>query len=70
MVLGLFLEFIETAAGIACIGVELERLLVVADGGISHVLMLALAAHDGVFGSKAFKEFPLGVEFGLQGLDF
>ena len=70
MVLGLFLEFFEAAAGIASIGVELEGLLVVADGGIGHVLMLALTAHDGVFSGKAFKEFPLGIKFGLQGLDF
>ena len=69
MVLGFILEFFEAAAGVTGIGVELEGLLVVADGGIGHVLMLALTAHDGVFGGKAFKEFPLGIKFGLQGLE-
>ena len=68
---GLFLlEFLEAAAGVTGIGVEIEGLLVVADGGIGHVLVLALAAHDGVFGGQAFQQFALRVEFRLQGLEF
>ena len=63
------MELFEAAAGIAGIGIEFEGLFVVADGGVGHVLVLALAAHDGIFGSKAFQEFVLGVELGLQGLD-
>ena len=49
----LLLEFFEAAAGVTGIGVELEGLLVVADGGVGHVLVLALAAHDGIFGGEA-----------------
>ena len=68
---GLFLlEFLEAAAGVTGIGVEFEGLLVVADGGIGHVLVLALAAHDGVFGGQALQQFALRVEFRLQGLEF
>ena len=70
MTLGLLLEFFEASAGVTGIGIELEGLLVVADGGVGHVLVLALAAHDGIFGGEALEEFSLGVEFGLQGLDF
>lgn len=66
--LGFLLEFVETAAGISGIGVEFEGLLVVADGGIGHVLMLALTTHDGVFGSEAFQEFTLGTQKGQSPL--
>ena len=44
MVLGLLLEFFEAAAGVTGIGVEFEGLLVVADGGIGHVLGFTLLA--------------------------
>ena len=69
MTLGLLLEFFEAAAGVTGIGIELEGLLVVADGSVCHMFVLALAAHDGIFGGKAFEEFVLGVELGLQGLE-
>ena len=69
MVLGFILEFFEAAAGVTGIGVEFEGLLVVADGGVGHVFVLALAAHDGIFGGKAFEEFVFGVELGLKGLE-
>ena len=69
MTLGLLLEFLEAAAGVTGIGIELEGLLVVADGGIGHVLVLALAAHDGIFGGEALQELVLRVKLGLQGLD-
>ena len=65
----LLLELFEAAAGIAGIGIEFEGFFVVANGGVGHVFVLALADHDGVFGGKAFQEFVLGVELGLQGLD-
>ena len=65
MVLGLFLEFFEAAAGVTGIGVELEGFFVVADGSIGHMFVLAFAAHNGVFGGEAFEEFVLRVELGL-----
>ena len=63
------MEFFEAAAGVTGIGVEFEGFFVVADGGVGHVFVFALAAHDGIFGGKAFEEFVLGVELGLQGLE-
>ena len=65
MTLGLLLEFFEAAAGVTGIGIELEGLLVVADGGVGHVLVLALAAHDGIFGGEALQELVLRVKLGL-----
>ena len=51
------------------IGVEFEGLLVVADGGIGHALLLALLAQQGVFGGQTFERlFALGL-LGLQGLN-
>ena len=65
MTLGLLLEFFEAAAGVTGIGVELEGLFVVADGGVGHVFVFALAAHDGIFGGEALQELVLRVKLGL-----
>ena len=70
MTLGLLLEFFEAAAGVTGIGIEFEGFFVVADGSVGHMFVLALAAHNGVFGGEAFEEFVLRVELGLQGLEF
>ena len=63
------LELFEAAAGVVGVGVEFEGFLVVADGGIGHVLVFAFAAEDGVFGCEALQEFVLLVDLFLEGLN-
>ena len=40
-------------------GADLEGFLVVGDGGVDEVLVLAVLAHDDVFGGEASEEFLL-----------
>ena len=57
----LFLQFLQPPFGITCIGIEFQCLLIVADGGIGHMLMLTFPSEDGVFGRQTFQLFVLRV---------
>ena len=47
--------------------IDFEGLLVVADGGVVHVLVLALPAQYGVFGRQALQQGVGGVDMGPEG---
>ena len=57
------LEFLQSAAGVTCIGIEFECLFVVADGGFGHVFVFTFAAKDGVFGCQALQKFIFLFDF-------
>ena len=52
-------ELVEPAAGVVGVGIEFQRFLVVADGGVGHVLLLALPAQQRVLGSQFLEQFVL-----------
>ena len=52
-----FCDSFEPALCFSGIGIELECFLVVANGSIGHVLLLALFSQECVFGSQSFQCF-------------
>ena len=57
-----FCDSFEPAVCFSGIGIELECFLIVANGSIGHVLLLALFSQECVFGSQSFQCF---VAFGF-----